>query len=367
MRDASALAGFFVIAVMFTASVGTQDTLTLTYHGPTRDLVTPGRSFSPSGPADGVSDPTFRVCVSGTAKRIANVTLSASAGGTWIASGDNWILGVAVDSFAPLVNAATTGAVDLTANCFYVYAAEGTNPRWPVGSTATAQVTTDTGQTFTGSLAIPAKPDPIPVTPPQLPPQPIGDTDSDTVADADDQCPGTPVGDKVDTSGPWAGCTIDTTAPTVEIRRPTSSSIVRGYAAIMARAKDNIRVAGLLAYLVSWPGITAEHKTAYPNGVRIAVEGAGGGPDGTIAVPFWWPDGFYTVRVDAADWRGNVTTGQPLTFQVDNAPLSAPAPAPQNLTLPAGVTVLLPASAPAPAGFVRVADLGPLGILYAKQ
>lgn len=366
MRDARPLAAFFLIAVMFTASTRGQDTLTLTFHGPTRDLVAPGRVFSANGPADGVNDPTFRICVSGTAKRITQVSLSSSAGGMWETTGQSWILGVGSDSFSPLINVSNTGTVDLVANCFYVYAAEGGTSRWPSGATATARVTTDTGQTITNTLAIPATPTPIPTTPPQLPPQPILDADGDGVADPDDKCPNTATGQTVDPSGAWAGCLVDTAAPTVEIQRPLSSSTVRGYAAVMARAKDNIRVAAVLAYLVSWPGMTPEAKAAYPNGVRVSIEDSGGGPDGSLELPFWWPDGSYTVRAEAIDWRGNIGTSLPLTFQVDNAPASTPT-FPPPPPLPAGLTVLLPATAPPPTGFVKVADLGALGILYVKQ
>lgn len=343
------------------APVHAQDTLTLTYHGDTRDVVSPGHG--PVFVGDGVNDPTFRVCVSGTAKRVTMVALSASIDGAWSTFGDGWGLGVALESFSSLINTSNTGAVDFTANCFYIYGAEGGIPRWPSGSTATAQITTDTGQTITGSLAIPSTPTPLPTTPPQLPPQPILDADGDGVADPDDKCPGTPTGTTVEiVPSPWAGCVPDSEGPVIEVRYPKPTEPVRGYTAIQGRAKDAVSgAAGVLLFLTGWPGATAEQIG--PNG-QFLNSWKSPGPDAAFELGLEsrsMPNGTYSIRVEAYDFRGNVTKSQTVTFTIDNSPIAGGAPASP------GSVILLPQGATPPAGYVKAADLGALGVVYVKQ
>lgn len=335
--------------------VHAQDTVTLTYHGHARDLVAPGRVLTP----DSTNDPTFRVCISGTAKHIGAVQLASSSDGRWETGGSGWVLGVSLESNTALVNN-NTGAVDFAASCFYVYAAEGGTPRWPAGSTATVDVVlVDSPTRYVGTLAIPSAPTPLP-QPSQPPP---ADSDSDGVTDAADQCHGTPAGVTVDATGPFAGCPLDTTGPVIAVFYPKPGEVVRGYAALSAQAKDGatgIGAVGMWASLVSWPGITDADKTAYPDGVPIYSRGDLNGPDAGIMVPFESrasTSGAYAVRFDAIDRRGNKTTGQVVTFTVDNSPLSGGVPGPTGPAGPQGP--IGPAGATGATG--PIGPAGPVG------
>lgn len=331
---------------------------TLMYHGTLFDRVGWERSLSPDSRIDGV----FSVTLTGTAPRVTGVALvleNTNGAMSWNTAAGSWGIGVVTGAAdGPLVNAAN-GAVDVTAGRLYLLVSNAGQPgRFAAGAQFRVIVTTSTGTISSSPITLTDTPSPLPV------PTPTRDDDKDGIANSVDRCLDTPAGATVEQSGMWIGCEPDTTGPTFVWQYPAKSGQpFAGYGLLTGRADDPSGVVGTALYLVNWPGRTGGDpvrlRAFFGNAVWQGWEAR--------AVP----PGDYTFRAEVVDARGNTTIVPDLTIAVAHT-VAMPAPTPTPIPvpapdIPAGSLRLLPATAAAPSGYVRVGELAGLGVLYVKQ
>jgi hypothetical protein len=132
--------------------------LAVTYDGKLRDRVGPG---SVGVGEDGEADGTFTVTLTAAGGRtITRVTLHSSAPGTWDtdAATSAWVLGVAADLDAALLNDPVTMAVAMAVadgGSFRLFAADYANIEFVSGTTLTVTADFSDGTTARGSLDVP--------------------------------------------------------------------------------------------------------------------------------------------------------------------------------------------------------------------
>ncbi len=133
-------------------------TLALVYNGKVRDRV--GATDTGRVP-DGAADGTFTMTISSTGPRtITSVRLQNTAGGVWdtVSPNNAWLLGVATALDAPLLNDATTMAVNRTVNdgdSLRLFASDyGAGLGFPTGGTLTVVATLSDGTSVQASAVV---------------------------------------------------------------------------------------------------------------------------------------------------------------------------------------------------------------------
>ena len=132
-------------------------TLSLSYNGNLRDRVGQGTT---ARMADGSADGTLTAQLQASGGRtITRLKLQTTTGGSWdtVASTTDWLLGVATSVDGPLINNATTMAVNFAVSdggSFVVFASESKSTKFAPGTTLTLTATFSDGTTATATARI---------------------------------------------------------------------------------------------------------------------------------------------------------------------------------------------------------------------
>ena len=149
-----ALIALFV--VLIPSMAWGQQSLTVAYHGKTRDMVGGNRNFGPNG----FPDHTFSLVFSGAANNIIRIHIRADHNtGTWDTSPPYAIIAVTPNASAPPVN--NLNGINYLASSVFVYL----DYDLIIGRLHTFEVTFADGTTVTNNFALPVSPSPIPTTP----------------------------------------------------------------------------------------------------------------------------------------------------------------------------------------------------------